>query len=307
MIDHAEHDAFHPVSSDDPAWIETLWFPFWIPEKNLSVYPRIVFQPNQGRYSGSVAIWSGADDLHFEGPLAGQFAQLQDLGDLRALALPEGLRIDCLAPAQRFRLRYEHADCSLDVTFDALANPVYPAPDDSPGMFSGHLDQHGAMTGRLRIGDDAFEVQCWTVRDRSWGPRVVRSDLRLGNAHGTDSDQAFFAYIQQDEAGQEVIRGGSLLRDGTHANLVDGLRSTVWEEGWPTQLKIEARDSLGRSLEALGTCRNRRSVVANPELYAVLNLVEWRVGESRLWGENHDVWSRTAWLAAGRGPLESGN
>ena len=56
MIDHAEHDAFHPVSSDDPAWIETLWFPFWIPERNLSVYPRIVFQPIQGRYSGSVAI-----------------------------------------------------------------------------------------------------------------------------------------------------------------------------------------------------------------------------------------------------------
>ena len=147
-------------------------------------------------------------------------------------------------------------------------------------------------------------VNCGTVRDRSWGPRVVRSDLRLGNAHGTGDDEAFFAYIQQDAGGREVIRGGSLLRNGTRSELTAGLRTTEWQAGWPETLRLEATDNRGRLFRAVGRCRNRRAVVANPELYALLNLVEWRVGEARLWGENHDVWSREAWLEAGREALE---
>ena len=301
------HDSFHPVTSDDPAWIETLWFPFWIPARGMSVYVRVVFQPNGASYGGNVAVWSGTNGLHFDASMSGSFQQLADLGDLRSLVLPDGLSLDCLAPAERYRLRYEHADCEIDVVFNALAVPTYPAPDDSPGMFAGHLDQHGQVTGRLRLFDETMDVDCWTVRDRSWGPRVVRSDLRIGNAHGSANDQAFFAYIQQDEAGREVIRGGTLFRDGRQAELVEGERRTTWVDGWPAELRIEAKDSIGRALVADGICRNRRSVVANPELYALLNLSEWSVGKARLWGENHDVWSRTAWLAAGREPLEAGN
>ena len=35
-------------------------------------------------------------------------------------------------------------------------------------------------------------------------------------------------------------------------------------------------------------------------VYAVLNLVRWEHAGGVCWGENHDVWSETAWLAAGR-------
>lgn len=305
MTRHAEHDAFHPVTSSDPAWIETVWFPFWVPDLALSVYVRVVFQPNDGRYGGSVAVWRAADELVFEGALAGRFDRLADLGDLRALALPGGLRLDCRAAAQRYHVQYEHPDCALDVEFDALAEPAYPAREDSPGMFAGHLDQHGHMRGSLRIGQEQIPIDCGTVRDRSWGPRVVRSDLRLGNAHGTGDDEAFFAYIQQDEEGREIVTGGSLIRDAVHAPLVEGLRTTEWIDGWPVRLVLRARDARGRQLEATGTCLNRRAVVANPELYAVLNLVRWSTRETELLGENHDVWSRTAWLEAGRDPLEA--
>jgi hypothetical protein len=43
--------------------------------------------------------------------------------------------------------------------------------------------------------------------------------------------------------------------------------------------------------------------VAQADLYAVVNLVGWRIGDVTAWGENHDVWSRQAWEAAGRAPL----
>ena len=89
--------------------------------------------------------------------------------------------------------------------------------------------------------------------------------------------------------------------------LISGFRSTEWDDGWPAKVRIQATDALGRTLDARGTCRNRRALVANPELYAVLNLVLWRHGDTQLQGENHDVWSRSAWLQAGREPLESGS
>ena len=72
-MDHAQHDRFHPVTSDDPAWIETVWFPFFVPEAALTTYVRVVFQPNGECYAGSVATWSGANALRFEAPFEGGF------------------------------------------------------------------------------------------------------------------------------------------------------------------------------------------------------------------------------------------
>ena len=34
-----------------------------------------------------------------------------------------------------------------------------------------------------------------------------------------------------------------------------------------------------------------------------LHLVRWEHGHGTSWGENHDVWSEEAWLAAGRRKL----
>ena len=170
-------------------------------------------------------------------------------------------------------------------------------------MFEGHLDQHGKVTGTLRLGDDTWSVRCGSIRDRSWGLRVVRRDLRLGNAHGTSEEESFFAYLLPDEAGTLRITAGMLHRAGFSAPLVGGTRTTEWDGQWPTRVQIEATDADGREFEASGTCRNRRAVVANPDLYAVLNLVRWSTREGELWGENHDVWSRSAWLAARRAPL----
>ena len=303
-MEHAQHDRFHPVTSDDPAWIETIWFPFFVPEAALTTYARVVFQPNGKCYAGSVAIWSGANALRFEAPFEGRFDTLDALGDLRDLALPGGLALRCEASAERYRVHYEHPDCQIDVVFEATTPPEYPPADDSPGMFAGHLDQHGRVTGSLRVGGDRYAVDCGSVRDRSWGPRVVKSDLRLGNAHATGDADAFFAYLQQDADGTECVTGGTLHREGRATRLVRGTRTTRWDGNWPAQVEIEAEDAEGRLLRASGNCLNRRAVIANPELYAVLNLVEWRSDGALLYGENHDVWSRSAWLAAGRAPLE---
>ena len=300
----ARDDGFHEVTSTDPAWIETVWFPFWIANQGLTIYVRLVVQPNAGRYVATVAAWRGSNALLFSHEAPGEFDELDALGDLRQLSLPSGWSLTCLEPLRRYAVRFAHPDCEIDIVFEGLMPPEYPRPEDSPGMFSGHLDQPGRVSGRMRLLAESFDVDCHSVRDRSWGPRTVQADLRIGNAHGTSSGEAFFAYLRPESPELEAVRGGYLWRDGRCETLVAGSRETDWDGDWPTHIRIRATDGSGRQLDAVGDCRNRRALVANPELYAVLNLVRWRLGSGEAWGENHDIWSRSAWRAAGRSSLE---
>lgn len=305
-------DDFHRPTSADPSWIETVWFPLWIPEQGISVYARVWFRPNAGEQGGAVHAWRGTGEM-----LAydGWTEKFEGFGDLRALELPRGFSLRCEAPLARYRIRHESPRIALDVVFEARmeANPV--APEASPGMFLGHLEQAGRVRGRVRIGEREHVVDCGSVRDRSWGPRAMRSDLRLGNAHGTSrAGDAFFAYVNPDAAGREAVTSGYLLRDGRAAHVVSGLRTTEWEGNFPKVVRLALRDAIGRTARFVGHAANRQAVDAGQEIYAVLNLIRWTHDDAQtgsasvspdldLWGENHDIWSRTAWLAAGRTAL----
>ncbi len=125
-------------------------------------------------------------------------------------------------------------------------------------------------------------------------------DLRLGNAHGSAEDFAFFLYVNPAEDGRERITSGYLLRDGLAATIVEGERRTTLGGGFPVAIDIEARDAAGRELRVSGECRNLMASNAGNGVYAALNLVRWAHGDGVCWGENHDVWSEAGWLAAGR-------
>ncbi len=301
-------DDFHRPTTADPSWIETVWFPFWVPEEEISVYARIWFRPNAGEQGGAVHAWRGTSEI-----LAydGWTEAFTGFGDLRDLVLDRGFRLTCEVPLSRYRVVHRSPRIEVDVTFAARMDPNPVAPAESPGMFAGHLEQPGRVTGRVRLAEREYAIDCGSVRDRSWGPREMRSDLRLGNAHGTSREgDAFFAYVNPDVRGVERITSGYLLQDGVAARIVAGERRTDWDGSHPRALAVELRDALGRSARYRGRIANRQAVDAGSEIYAVLNLVEWqregeREGEhtSELWGENHDIWSRTAWLAAGREAL----
>ncbi len=297
-------DDFHRPTSADPRWLETVWFPFWIPEESISVYARIWFRPNVGEQGGAVHAWRGTGEvLAYDG----WTEKFQGFGSLRALELARGFRLTCETSLTRYRIVHRSPRIDVDVVFDARmeSNPV--PPEESPGMFAGHLEQPGHVTGRVRIGEREYPIDCGSVRDRSWGPREMRSDLRLGNAHGTSrAGDAFFAYVNPDAHGVERITSGYLLREGRAARVVAGERRTEWDGNHPRCIRVDLQDALGRRARYDGRCANRQAVDAGDGIYAILNLVEWQGDDSAdrdLWGENHDIWSRPAWLAAGREAL----
>jgi len=298
LVVTAADDAFHPPTTrDDPSWIETMWFPFWVPEERLSGSVRVWFSPNAGQQGGAVAGWTGDSKGLFGDRWTEAFEGPPDLLDLHA---GEGLRIECLAPLERYRIRHAGSHANLDLVFDAIMAPNPVAPEESPGMFAGHFEQPGRVQGELRLRDRRLLIDCYSIRDRSWGPRKMPDELRLGNAHGTAEGFGFFTYINPTEAGVERITSGYLLMDGAEAAIVEGVRETELREGLPVAVRLDARDALGRTLRAQGECVNVMASNAGNGVYAVLNLVRWEHAGGVCWGENHDVWSETAWLAAGR-------
>lgn len=300
LVVAVEDESFHPPTSDDPGWIETMWFPFWVPEEAMTGSVRVRISPNLGELEATVAGWRGES----EGLFGDRFTvPLDGPPDLRALDLGERLRIDCLEPLRRHRIRHVGRGARLDLVFEAIMAPNPVAPEASPGMFAGHFEQPGRVTGTLALRDRAIAVDCHAIRDRSWGPRRMPERLRLGNAYATSAESAFFAYVNPTDAGVERITHGYWLEDGVEAALVDGVRETTLRDGMPARVRIEATDAAGRRHAIDGTCVNTMASNAGNGVYATLNLVRWEHAGAVCWGENHDVWNEADWIAAGRARL----
>jgi len=298
-----EDDRFHRIESNDPAWIETVWFPFWVPERSLTGYVHLHFCPNRCVYRGSVSLWRGRNEILFLTRFEEPLPTLREYGELDGFNLPVGLSVRCTKPLLCFDIAFTHADCSLRLSYDGLMTPVMMAPDDAPGMFHGHMNQSGRLTGEIRLRDERIPVNCYTVRDRSWGPRHAASHHRAGNCHGTSGNTCFYIYVRPDTDGNELITNGHLLQNGQCARVTSGRRTVEWRGDQPEFIQLQMCDELGRELKADGECLNLRLTKSPPNLCVVLNLVRWSLPGELLVGESHDVWSEAAWSSAGRSPI----
>ncbi len=93
-----------------------------------------------------------------------------------------------------------------------------------------------------------------------------------------------------------MIAYGFLRREGVTAPLVEGTRVTERDDDhrWITQVRLAARDTLGRTLNATGTSRSR--IVINRHTFIDINsLVRWEMDGATGWGEDQDMWPVHRW------------
>ena len=92
----ADDDALHPPTSSDPTWIETAWFPFWLPDNGTSISARVWFRANDGVQGGAVSAWKGhSQHLAHDG----WTEEFEPDTDLRHLHLGNGFRLECTEPS----------------------------------------------------------------------------------------------------------------------------------------------------------------------------------------------------------------
>jgi hypothetical protein len=290
-------DEFHTPSCDESNWIETMWFPCWIPERNMSISVRLWFAANLKLQGGAVSAWTDDGKILFGDKWTDEMPSPIDLTNVRT---SHGVNITRQNPLNTFCISYEAKDISLEFRFEAIMAPNPVSPEESPGMFEGHFEQAGRVAGELNLRGEKLGIDCYSVRDRSWGPRQMPDRLRLGNAYGANNEMAFFSYINPTPDGREVITGGYYIKDGQEATIIEGERITTWLDSSPTSVSIEAVDALKRKIILTGSCRNTMASNAGSGVYGILNLIEWDDGKQKFWGENHDIWSESQWLESGR-------
>ena len=292
-----DDDRFHDPTTDDPMWSETTWFSFSVPERRLHAYVYPWVRPNMAMFGGGVMVWDA--DGHLPWDCVHWNYQwnlpMPKLGDLRNFEFPLGIRLRCLEPLADYHITYDHPDCSIDVTFRALMEPHVVGRGDPPGLFSAHVDQPGHVSGRLVLRGEEIPIDCYAIRDRSWGPRIEDPSLRMGYDHAQRGDAAFLAFSSPgavpDHAPAPLTPGlGYLWRDGEAAALGAGTRTVERDGPWPRRVVVRATDALDRQFEAVGECVNRISFTNIPWMFNWVSLTRWEFADGEGWGEDQDVW-----------------
>jgi len=226
-----------------------------------------------------------------------------------------GTRFDVVTPFEELRTRYDGKICMLDEPLQ-MANPreaftanpwteahidlthhgvspMYggePVNDDgSPlssdnGFARGHYEQHMAVKGTIKVGDDEWEVDGFGLRDHSWGPRFWQAPwwYRWLTANfGHD-----FGFVVSIIASRDGARryGGMVLRNGKYEHITNASIDTVWkgEDEYHTELRATATTAddtyeiTGRVLNLI-PLRNRRTTPEGENLVTRISegMTEW--------------------------------
>jgi hypothetical protein len=295
----SDDDLFHAPTNDDPMWTETCWFAFFVPERSLSgtLYP--LFRKNLGVCSAAVHIWDASGREPYRARYSKNLWHLPFPDtDLTDVSLPGGLAYRRIEPATRFAMTYADGDAiRLDLEFEGVVPPHY--------LGSHHLDQPGRVTGTLHLDGEDIAVDCFAMRDRSWGLRDdIAGGLGSPSGHGgysyamTTPGEGWHAISAETDGDTCAVRAGYIIKDGELSDVVSGERRVLERDNdFQTRVAISLEDKLGRTVEAEGTCRNGFAWQFTPNMFSLISLTEWSWDGNTGWGEDHDNWTVSGWQA----------
>jgi hypothetical protein len=284
----AADDDWHEHS---PHWweTETSWFTFNVPERGMCGSLYLKAHAVQGKLDGGAWLWddSEADALYDNQPVGVPFP---DQGDLRRVDAPNGVSITMLEPLMKYRTTYsDPGKFEADLVHEGIVPPHSHPVGAWPYWNSRHFEQPMHTTGTITVAGEVIPVDCYSIRDRSWGPRPegpTPPDKKLergawtfnerppraalpysvGYMYGAaDSRNAFMVgtspLVDADGVLSDEMDPGAgyLVRDGVYAPLVKAFRETELDPvgTWVRRVHLEGVDALGRRFDAVGEVASR--------------------------------------------------
>lgn len=329
MVFKPEDDQYHTLS-DDPYETETNWWSWNVPERGIGGWIHTPYYPNRKTVTWRIFVWEpGAyDPARMAYYRKVEEAPMPDSPDLRDIVFPKGgYSLKAIEPGMKYHLAYadEARDFALDFVFAGAHPPRRFEPGEPPFINTPHFDQLGRITGTMRLRGEDIALDCWSVRDRTWGPRGgpyaqsrkqdYATDLdRVSQPGGArwreierergrgriqyifghaDGNTGFLGFVRSqdgDADGWSPMNGGYLLRDGIYGSL-DKARSRMRafrnpETGWCTHMQVELVDVSGRVMIAEGFAVSRMSEAG----YGTNQLMRWDIDGKIGWGEDQDIW-----------------
>lgn len=279
-------DFFHSPTSDERWWSETYWFSFDDPDRNLSgtFYP--LLRRNLDIAALTVSVWAPDQSTAWAAPYYRSYWHLkppQFAGNEMEL---EGLRYEILEPLQKYRVIYEDKGVfEADLTVTGITeNHVTRATPDA-----GHWDQPAHVEGWINFRGTEVALDCFGMRDRSWGPRRDDASARASYVYGINADSSFLVLTQFTT--DPPVSSGYVEVAGERSPLVAAEFDIERDEfNRAIAVHITGKDELGRTLETRGIARNHIAKQASPGYFAWMSMFHWDFdGES--YGEFQDVWS----------------
>ena len=150
---------------------------------------------------------------------------------------------------------------------------------------------------------ERIPVDCYSVRDRSWGPRpagrrkkrpVDATEPRtgaggIGYSFGTAGPCDAWLTYSLPGIDTDPLSCGFLLRDGEYAHILRGERTVEVDTatGWITRIAIDAVDDAGRTLAVVGDAVSRHWRGHGGD-----TLLRWQWDGHEGWGEDQSYFSR---------------
>ena len=306
-----DDDALHTHLAEGEWWFtETAWFSFHHVESRLGGWFYTMVRPTIGTVAGGAWVWDDGAHLPWEVLYSANYSALAlpDGLDLRHAELPTGVHLTVEEPTRAYRLGYDDPGrFAADLRFEAV---MAPRPLTAAGSTFGraaHFDQIGRVSGSIDVAGRSLDIDCWSMRDRTWGRRPEDRPRQAAYVTGAGDGGAGFLAVTNTRDGTDRVAYGFVLRQGTDepVALVDGRRHVErhTDQGWVEELRIEAVDAAGRPFRATGRSVSR--IVINRHTFIDINsLVHWRLdGDDtgvEWWGEDQDMWPVHRWAGAAR-------
>jgi hypothetical protein len=327
-----DDDTFHTPPDDNPYWAETTWWSFNVPERKIGGWLHATCHTNRATVTWRVYVWdpTGTRPHELAYYQISPDAPMASTGnDLRDISFPDGgFRVKMLQPLTDYHINYADRDADFAVEFEhrGVHPPRRYTPGEPPIMFSPHLDQLGHITGELVLRGERIPLDCYSVRDRTWGPR---GGPRKGGAKSngrTDFDRVrdprgprwrqierqrgrgriqyifghsgpttgFLAFARPQDgnaSGWSPLNHGWLLKDGRFERL-DKSASAMKNfrdatTGWSSHMEVRLTDVVGRQMDAEGFTVSH---ICEHDAGSTA-LMRWEFNNEIGWGEDQDVWN----------------
>ncbi len=305
----ADDDRFHGHLAGDDWWFtETAWFSFHHSERQLGGWFYTMVRHNIGTVAGGAWVWDDGAHLPWEVPYSTNYSALElpADADLRDVRLPTGVSIVAEEPTVSYRIGYDDPGrYRADLRFEAVMAPRPLVATGSTFGNAAHFDQIGHVSGSIELHGELIDIDCWAMRDRTWGRRPEDRPRQAAYVTGAGEGGPGFLAVTNTRDGTDRIAYGFVTRRDRSASLVGGERSVVRdpENGWVDEIRIEAVGDDGEPLVADGRAVSR--IIVNRHSFIDVNsIIHWRLrGDDagiEWWGEDQDMWPVHRWSAAKR-------
>jgi hypothetical protein len=310
MSELPQADRFSDDRNDNPYWNESVWFSISKPEEHLHGFVQYYFRPNMGMLNGGPVLWNPSGTFSWN-CLYYNWSHLQ--------AMPPGakkfdmtarnsLSVKVIEPLKRYSIRYDKEGLGMNLIWEAIG-PMHELKTGDAGQQKTakfHIEQPGRLTGTIDLDGKRIAIDCFSMRDTSYGPREYESLATGGYFWGIAEHSAFHAIAMGEGERQKVI-GGFIWKDGEMASLAAGTRRVVEFGAFgPRRVEFEATDKLGRTLRATGRLDDGLIFTGYTDHTVVWSLTEWDWNGVTHWGDNQEFCSAVRFRKIARKELALG-